>query len=60
MINCKVYCVVSPKMAHSMLRGIRVSSKDELKDRILKYLDEINEEPIVFRWKYGLDSISLT
>ena len=48
------------KMAHGMLRGIRISSKDELKERILKYLDEVNEEPIVFRWKYGLDSISLT
>lgn len=48
------------KMTKQMLRGIRVSSKQELKDRISKYLDEVNEIPVVFRWKYGLDSISLT
>lgn len=45
------------KMAKTFLRGIRVSSKAELKKRILKYLDEVNEEPVVFRWKYGLDSL---
>jgi transposase len=47
------------KMAKSMLRGIRVASKDELKERILKYLQEINQAPVVFRWRYGLDSVSL-
>jgi transposase len=45
------------KMAHTMLRGIRVSSKDELKERIEKYLAEVNENPVVFRWKYGIDQI---
>jgi transposase len=48
------------KMAKSMLRGIRVESKAELKERILKYLQEINEAPVIFRWRYGLESISLT
>jgi transposase len=47
------------KMTRAMLRGIRVSSKQELKDRILRYLQEVNEAPVVFRWKYGLDSISV-
>jgi transposase len=47
------------KMAKTLLRGIRVQSKEELKTRIQKWLDEINETPIVFRWKYGLDSISV-
>lgn len=47
------------KMAKTMLRGIRVSSKQELKERIMKYLDEVNEEPVVFRWKYGLESLSV-
>ena len=47
------------KMARSMLRGLRVSSKSELKERIEKYLDEINKEPVIFRWKYGLESISV-
>ena len=47
------------KMAHSMLRRIRVSSKAELKERIELYLDEVNQAPVVFRWKYGLDSVSV-
>ncbi|MGD8781164.1 MAG: IS630 family transposase [Ignavibacteria bacterium] len=45
------------KMSRSFLRAIRVKSKDELKDRIIKYLDEINIDPVVFRWKYKLDEI---
>jgi transposase len=44
------------KMARTMLRGIRVASKAELKERIVKYLAEANEVPVVFRWKYGIDS----
>ena len=47
------------KMTKTMLRGIRVSSKEELKERIRKYIDEVNETPVVFRWKYGLDKISV-
>jgi len=47
------------KMSRTMLRGIRVSSKMELKERLEKYLDEVNETPVVFRWKYGLDSIAI-
>jgi transposase len=47
------------KMAKTMLRGIRVKSKDELKQRIKLYLDEINQAPVVHRWKYGLDSIAV-
>jgi hypothetical protein len=47
------------KMTRQMLRGIRVSSKEELAERIYQYFDEINEEPVVFRWKYKMDEISL-
>lgn len=43
-----------------MLRGIRVKSKDELTNCIYKYFEEINEEPIVFRWKYNLDDIDVS
>ena len=43
------------KMARSMLRHIRVASKDELKARILAYLDDINREPVIHRWSYKLD-----
>lgn len=45
------------KMTRQMLRGIRVKSKQELVDRIYRYFDEVNEVPIVFRWKYRLDEI---
>lgn len=43
------------KMTRQMLRGIRVSTKQELVDRIYKYFDEINESPIVYHWKYKMD-----
>ena len=46
------------KMAKTFLREIRVKSKTELKQRIQKWLIEINETPVIFRWKYGLDSLS--
>jgi transposase len=39
------------KMARTFLRHIRVSSKDELKKRILKGIREFNSSPVVFRWK---------
>lgn len=45
------------KMTQTVLRGIRVKSKGELMERLLKYVDEINELPSVYRWKYKLDSI---
>jgi len=38
------------KMARTFLRQIRVQSKAELKKRILQGIQEINEEPVVFRW----------
>jgi transposase len=47
------------KLTRTMLRGIRVQSKEELAARLVQYLDEINHAPIVFRWKYGLDAISI-
>jgi len=46
-------------MARTLLRGIRVASADELKSRIELYLQEINETPVVFRWKYKLDNLSV-
>jgi transposase len=47
------------KMAKTLLRGIRVASQDELKARIEMYLQEVNEEPVVFRWKYKLETLSV-
>jgi transposase len=47
------------KMTRSFLRSIRVKSKDELKKRIEQYLDEVNADPVVFKWKYKLDEITV-
>ena len=47
------------KMAKTLLRGIRVASADELKTRIELYLKEVNETPVVFRWKYKLETLSV-
>src|SRR5271166_3521017 len=39
------------KMARTFLRHIRVHSWEELRDRILKGITEINSSPVVHRWK---------
>lgn len=38
------------KMARTFLKQIRVSSKEELKKRILQGIQEMNETPSLFRW----------
>jgi transposase len=38
------------KMARTFLRGMRVASWQELKERILRGVAEINEAPVVHRW----------
>lgn len=47
------------KMTKQMLTGIRVDSKDELKERIYTYFDEINKVPIPYKWTYKMDTIDL-
>jgi transposase len=42
------------KLARSVLRHIRVASKQELKDRILAAIAEINADPVVHVWTYRL------
>jgi transposase len=46
------------KMARSMLRYIRVASKEELKARILAYLDDLNRQPVVHTWKYKISEVA--
>ena len=48
------------KMTKQMLKGIRVNSKEELADRIYRYFDEINAEPIVYHWTYKMDEIDVS
>ena len=43
------------KVARTALCGIRVVSTDELKERIERYIDGINTEPVVFKWTYGIN-----
>ena len=43
------------KLARSVLRHIRVASKQELADRILAAIDDINQQPVVHTWSYHLD-----
>ena len=57
---CRFMYSLMMKSQEYMLRGIRVKSKDELTNRIYKYFEEINENPIVFRWKYNLDDIDVS
>lgn len=45
-------------MTKQMLKGIRVNTKQELEDRIYKYFDEVNADPVVYHWTYKLDEIS--
>ena len=48
------------KMTKQMLGGIRVESKKELEDRIYRYFDEINKEPVPYKWTYKMDTIDLS
>jgi transposase len=43
------------KLARSVLRHIRVASKQELKNRILAAMDYFNRDPVVHTWSYNLD-----
>lgn len=46
------------KMTKQMLKGIRVASKQELKNRIYLYFKEVNSDPIIYHWTYKMDEIS--
>jgi transposase len=43
------------KLARSVLRHIRVTSKQEFKDRIMAAMDHFNQDPVVHTWSYKLD-----
>jgi len=44
------------KLARSVLRHIRVASKQEPKERIIAAIDDINRHPVVHTWSYQLDA----
>jgi len=45
------------KIARGFLRDIRVKSKKELVERIYLGIEDINKEPVVFRWKYKMEDL---
>jgi len=42
------------KFARSVLRHIRVTSKYELKQRIMAGIDDVNRHPVIHTWSYKL------
>ena len=47
------------KFARVCLKGIRVKTKEELVQRIYQYMDEVNSQPVVYRWKYKMDEMAV-
>ena len=47
------------KLSRSLLRHIRVSSRQELAERIYQGIAEFNQEPVVFRWRYKMDEVAI-
>lgn len=45
------------KLTRQSLKGIRVKTKEELVERIYKYFEEINADPVIYHWKYKLEEI---
>src|SRR5256884_9949303 len=43
------------KLARSVLRHIRVASKQELKERLMAAIDHINQHPVIHTWTYKLE-----
>ena len=42
------------KFARSVLRHIRVASKQELKERIMAGIEDLNRYPVIHTWSYKL------
>ena len=46
------------KLTRQALKYIRVKTVAELTERIYKYFEEANADPVVYHWKYKLDEIN--
>src|SRR5262249_33194395 len=44
------------KLARSVLRHMRVSSKHELGERLMAFIGDVNREPVVHTWRYKIDN----
>jgi len=47
------------KLTKQCLKGIRVESKQELSDRIYQYMEQVNDAPVVYHWKYKMDETTI-
>ena len=47
------------KLTNSLARGMRVETNEELKQRIECPIDRLNEDPVVYKWTYKMDQISV-
>ncbi|MCD8013409.1 MAG: IS630 family transposase [Lachnospiraceae bacterium] len=47
------------KLTKQCLKGIRVDSKQELSDRIYQYMEQVNDAPVVYHWKYKMDETTI-
>jgi transposase len=45
------------KLTRTLLRGIRVASKEELVNRLRQHIETLNQDPVVFRWRYKMDEV---
>jgi hypothetical protein len=43
------------KLAGAVLRHIRVNSKEEFRQRLMAFINEVNREPVVHIWRYKID-----
>jgi transposase len=43
------------KAARPVLRHFRVNSTHELKQRIIEFIDDLNRDPVIHRWRYKID-----
>lgn len=51
--------ILFSKIARGFLRDIRVRSKKELIERIYSGIQELNKEPVIFKWKYKMDDMQI-
>ncbi len=47
------------KLTRTLLREIRVETKEELQLRIEAYIDRVNKDPVAYRWTSKMDEISV-
>jgi transposase len=45
------------KVQRCFLKHLRVKSKEEFIERMTAYIEELNKEPVIFRWKYKLETV---